>query len=95
MFLNAIAVAGSCRGKGIGTQLVDRAEIHSLEAGFTRLSLHVWADNIAAVRLYKRLGFVEIGIAELAISPRLPYRGGSLLMQKKLQRPPADRSDFR
>ncbi len=86
MFLNAIAVADSCRGKGIGTQLIDCAESRSLEAGLSRLSLHVWADNVAAVRLYKRLGFVEVGIAELAPSPRLLHRGGSLLMQKELRR---------
>ncbi len=85
MFLNAIAVAGGCRGKGVGTRLIDHAEARGLEAGLDRLSLHVWVDNAAAIRLYKRLGFVEMGVAELAASPRLPHRG-SLLMQKKLRR---------
>lgn len=91
MFLNAIAVAGDCRGKGIGTRLIDQAEICSLEAGLPRLSLHVWVDNVAAIKLYKRHGFVEVAIAEIAPAPKLPHRGGSLLMQKTL-RPPAGRS---
>lgn len=93
MFLNAIAVTGDCRGKGIGTCLIDQAESFSLQAGLPRLSLHVWVDNVAAIKLYKRHGFVEVAIAEIAPAPRLPHRGGSLLMQKKLLRPSARRSE--
>lgn len=85
MFLNAIAVAANRRGEGIGTHLIDQAEILSLKAGLPRLSLHVWVDNVAAIKLYKRHGFVEVGIAEVVPSPRLPHRGGSLLMQKRLR----------
>jgi len=84
MFLNAIAVAGNHRGNGIGTSLIDRIETRTLESGFSRLSLHVWVDNLAAIKLYKRHGFAEVGIAELAASLRLPHRGGSLLMRKTL-----------
>ncbi|MCW5702851.1 MAG: GNAT family N-acetyltransferase [Xanthobacteraceae bacterium] len=88
MFLNAVAVAGNYRGNGIGTRLIERAEARALEAGLPRLSLHVWVDNVPAIRLYKRHGFTEVGIAELAASPRLPHRGGSLLMRKTLLRSP-------
>jgi ribosomal protein S18 acetylase RimI-like enzyme len=89
MFLNAIAVADGYRGKGIGTQLIDRAEACTRRAGLSRLSLHVWVDNVSAIKLYKRRGFVEVGIAELAPSPRLPHSGGSLLMRKTLPGPAA------
>lgn len=92
MFLNAIAVSGSHRGNGVGTHLIGLTEAASLQAGLSRLSLHVWVDNIAAVKLYKRHGFAEVGIAELAPSPRLPHSGGSLLMRKILQGPPASKS---
>lgn len=85
LFLNAVAVAGKYRGNGIGTRLIDRTEARALKAGFPCLSLHVWADNLAAIKLYRRHGFVEVGIAALALSPRLPHRGGSLLMRKMLQ----------
>lgn len=87
MFLNAIAVAGNYRGNGVGTHLIALTEAASQEAGLSRLSLHVWVDNVAAIRLYKRHGFVEVGIAELAVAPRLPHRGGSLLMRKILPTP--------
>lgn len=83
MFLNAIAVADDFRGRGIGTRLIRRLEILALEAGLPRLSLHVWTDNVAAIKLYKRRGFVEVAVAELAPS-RLAHQG-SLLMQKELQ----------
>lgn len=92
MFLNAIAVAGNHRGNGVGTHLIALTEAASLSAGLSRLSLHVWADNVAAIKLYKRHGFAEVGVAELAVSPRLPHSGGSLLMRKILQVPPAGKS---
>jgi len=92
MFLNAIAVSGNHRSNGVGTQLIAMTEAASLRAGFSRLSLHVWADNVAAIRLYKRHGFAEVGIAEIADSPRLPHSGGSLLMRKILPGPAAGKS---
>lgn len=84
MFLNAIAVSGNHRGNGVGTHLLTLTEAVSMEAGFSRLSLHVWVDNVAAIKLYRRQGFSEVGIAELAPAPRLPHSGGSLLMRKIL-----------
>lgn len=89
MFLNAIAVSRNHRGNGVGTRLLALIEAASMEAGLSRLSLHVWIDNVAAIRLYKRHGFAEVGIAELAFSPRLPHSGGSLLMRKILPGPVA------
>lgn len=82
MLLNAVAVAENHRGMGIGTRLLDWAEIYTVQAGLGRLSLHVWADNLAAIKLYKVRGFVEIGIAKMAPHPRLQHVGGSVLMQK-------------
>ena len=84
MLLNAIAVIDGYRGRGIGERLINWAETCTLKSGLTRLSLHVWADNTHAIRLYKSLGFVELGVAKIASHPRLPHRGGSILMQKSL-----------
>jgi ribosomal protein S18 acetylase RimI-like enzyme len=92
MFLNAIAVSGNYRGNGVGTRLIALTEVASLEAGLSRLSLHVWVDNVVAIKLYKRHGFSEVGIAALAASPRLPHSGGSLLMRKMLQGPAAKKN---
>ncbi|MBI5265320.1 MAG: GNAT family N-acetyltransferase [Bradyrhizobium sp.] len=87
MLLNAIAVADNHRGRGIGTSLLDWAEIHTVQAGLSRLSLHVWADNVAAIKLYRGRGFVEIGFARIAPHPRLQHVDGSLLMQKNRLHP--------
>ena len=53
----------SARGKGIGTQLVDKI----LEIGFEQLGLHrielaVFDFNEAAIRCYEKCGFVKEGL---------------------------------
>jgi ribosomal protein S18 acetylase RimI-like enzyme len=52
-----------------------------MEAGYNRLSLHVWADNIPAVNFYEARRFVQIGLAKISSHPRLPHNGGSILMR--------------
>jgi GNAT superfamily N-acetyltransferase len=90
MLLNAIAVADTHRGRGVGTGLLDWADACTLQAGLSRLSLHVWTDNLGAIRLYKARGFVEMGIAEVPPQPRLPH-SGSILMEKNLTRSATER----
>lgn len=85
MFLNSLAVGGAYRGSGIGAQLLGWAETRATEAGYDRLSLHVWADNISAVNFYTRRGFIEVGVAGIPPHPRLPHNGGSILMSKAVQ----------
>ncbi len=87
MFLNSLAVSDAHRGSGIGAKLLDWAEDRTAEAGYDRLSLHVWADNIPAVNFYKARRFVAVGVAEIPAHPRLPHHGGSILMSKAM--PPA------
>ncbi len=60
--LDAIAVEPSARGGGRGRSLLVSV-IDALRAdGVTRLGLEVRAGNVAARRLYERLGFVEEGV---------------------------------
>jgi GNAT superfamily N-acetyltransferase len=82
MFLNSLAVSDAHRGSGIGARLLGWAEGHAAEAGYGRLSLHVWADNISAVTFYRMRGFIEMGVAGIPTHPRLPHDGGSILMSK-------------
>ena len=69
MFLNSLAVSDAHRGSGIGAKLLAWAEARAAEAGYDRLSLHVWADNIPAVNFYKARRFVQIGVAEIPPHP--------------------------
>ncbi|HQZ14155.1 MAG TPA: GNAT family N-acetyltransferase [Devosia sp.] len=82
MFLNSLAVGDAHRGSGIGARLLDWAEARTREAGYDRLSLHVWADNVSAVNFYKARRFVQVSVAEIPPHPRLPHNGGSILMSK-------------
>jgi ribosomal protein S18 acetylase RimI-like enzyme len=54
-----IAIAPAFRGRGIGTQLLERLAEEARESG-RKLSIHVEANNPAR-RLYERMGFVQRG----------------------------------
>lgn len=82
MFLNCLAVSSAHHGRGIGATLLAWAEARTVEAGYDRLSLHVWADNIPAVNFYEARHFVRVGIASIPVHPRLPHIGGSILMRR-------------
>ena len=85
MFLNSLAVGDAYRGCGIGARLLGWAETRAAEAGYDRLSLHVWADNVSAVNFYTARRFVQVGLAEIPPHPRLPHNGGSILMSKTVR----------
>jgi len=53
-------VAPTCRGQGIGAQLIEAllTEGQSL-LGLSQASLFVLSDNKAAIKLYNKSGFVE------------------------------------
>lgn len=47
------------RHQGIGTQLIQTTIAQAWARGITRIELTVRADNLAAIALYKRHGFVQ------------------------------------
>lgn len=55
----SIALLPECRGRGIGTQLLE-AMLEAARTRYTALSLSVSPENPAR-RLYERLGFVVVG----------------------------------
>jgi len=50
------------RGQGLGTQLLKRALDHAKKMGLEKVELTVYTSNAAAIRLYQKCGFNEIGI---------------------------------
>lgn len=52
-----IAVDEAMRGQGIGRVLISRLVAEADATGLRGMSLHVSADNVAAQRLYRSLGF--------------------------------------
>lgn len=83
-FLSAIAVDPDMRRQGIAGRLLGWFYDRARTGGFDRVTLHVWADNEPALRLYAGEGFEEIGRAGIPWHPRLPHQGGSILMRRYL-----------
>ena len=59
----SIGVA-SARGKGIGAQAMQHLEDEIRNAGLPRIELGVFEYNERAIRLYKKMGYQEIGHVE-------------------------------
>lgn len=55
--VSAVATHPDVRGRGLARMLVSEVAAGILARGETPF-LHVWADNVAAIRLYETLGFV-------------------------------------
>jgi ribosomal protein S18 acetylase RimI-like enzyme len=66
-----LAVAPAHRRRGIGTQLMRRAEQEAAARGFSALGLGVDVDNAPARALYAQEGYVESGSGEFVVS--YPY----------------------
>jgi len=54
-----LSVSASCRGRGIGTQLMAECERRARDAGQKWLRLNVLASNESARRFYARTGLTE------------------------------------
>ena len=67
-FISNLAVFKECRGKGVGTSLLKRAEEEAIEQGLDKLSLYTELDNSNAIKLYKKFGFREVGKVVLPVS---------------------------
>jgi GNAT superfamily N-acetyltransferase len=57
----SIGVERDWRGRGIGTLLLRALLREAARAGHRAISLSVSAENAAALRLYRKLGFVVVG----------------------------------
>lgn len=86
LFLSGLAVVADRRRRGVATRLLERVYARAADAGFDRLSLHVWADNAVARRLYAGQGFEEVATAAIPWHPRLPHHGGCVLLRRAVGR---------
>ena len=74
-------------GLGIGTALTAACIECARQAGYEQLELEVVEDNIRAVSLYRRAGFVECGRNPLGLRPRTG--GYQVLLAMRLELNPA------
>lgn len=56
-YLSDLAVDEACRGKGIGTFILEKSLELAMEKGCRRVVLDVYLENEGALKLYKRFGF--------------------------------------
>jgi len=57
-----VAVSPNYRKRGIGERLVAEAKCQAIEAGASQMILEVRVSNEAAISLYKKKDFAELGI---------------------------------
>lgn len=56
-----MGVMRSYRGQGLGEQLLSRCLEQALRVGLEKVELVVNAENLAAIGLYKKMGFSQMG----------------------------------
>jgi ribosomal protein S18 acetylase RimI-like enzyme len=72
--LAAMYVMRDYAGKGVGRRLVDEALIETRKMpGVETMNLTVTADNLPAVRLYSKVGFLEFGRETKAVKTASAY----------------------
>lgn len=57
-----VAVLAEYRGKKIGQMLMERQIRDSMVAGAIKMTLEARLSNIVAINLYKKIGFIEVGV---------------------------------
>ena len=83
-----ISVAAAWQGKGVGDELMRRLlEWADNWAGYLRIELSVYVDNVRAIALYRKHGFVEEGVNR-AHALRDGVYVDSLMMARLHPRPP-------
>ena len=62
-----MGILPSFRGQELGERLIRVTIDDALAKGLVRIELNVHADNVRAIRLYERVGFVREGIGRQAV----------------------------
>ena len=57
-YITSVSVLRGWMGKGIASQLLERCIKHVAEFGFDRIELEIDRQNVAAARLYVKMGFI-------------------------------------
>jgi len=67
-FITNVSVLPQATRQGLAKRLVQEAITHASGLGFRNIALEVLADNVAAIALYRGLGFDEDGVERLNLS---------------------------
>ena len=78
-----ICIAAGYQRKGLGKKLLKDMLLMAGELKFSRVLLEVRSSNVAAIALYRAMGFVEIGLRR-GYYPAGQGREDALVMENKL-----------
>ena len=81
----SIYVARDARGTGVGSVLLDAAEVRARTGDFHKIVLFALAENAAGRALYRKLGYRDVGT--LTDQGRLDGRFVDVIVMEKLLRP--------
>src|SRR6202034_4718209 len=88
LWIENVAVAPDCQGRGYGRMLLAHAEKRAAETVLGELRLMTNAAFAANIALYTKLGYAFVGSE--------PFRGGTAVtMMKRVDAPPARRASLR
>ena len=76
-----VAVEKNSQNQGIGKKLLEEMFQRTQKAGVCRLFLEVRAGNAAAIHLYEKMGFVQMGIRKNYYEQ--PVEDGVVMMREK------------
>ena len=62
-----IGIVREYRGRGVGALLMERTLRDAFGKGLVRIEFNVRADNLSAIRLYEKFGFVSEGVLRDAV----------------------------
>lgn len=77
-----ISIASACQRKGLGEKLLGDMLALARERKFARMILEVRRSNLAAMALYRKAGFTEIGVRH-AYYPAQNGREDAIVMEVK------------
>lgn len=80
LYISGLAVDGDCRGKGLGSALMDRAERLAITRGLPSISLICFEANQRALAFYHRRGYRRIAGRPVVPHPTLHYRDGDAIL---------------
>lgn len=83
-YLGLLAVAPPLQGTGLGRKLVGAAEDYFRSSGCVAVELRIISQRTPLPPFYRRLGYVEIGIAPFSPIARSKVPGHYILMFKPL-----------
>jgi len=76
LYINTLWVNEPLRGTGTAGDLLECAALMAREDGLSRISLHVWNDNVRAMRFYLRSGFTATRHYDVPRYRQLQHDGG-------------------